>query len=793
MKAPFNSKPIYDIIRPCSSAGTLLATDNRIGAVYSRGARGRPGPGVRKDNRAELNMDFREMKGERLRRVLAVVAIAVTAYYLWWRITETFNPHALLFSWLLWSAELFGFVTTALFYFTVWRPVTRDAPPPLPGRTVDVFVPTKNEPVEVLRKTLLACNDLKYPHRTLVLDDGGRDEVRLLCEELECDYLARPFHRHAKAGNLNYGLDHSSAEFIAVFDADHAPLPWFIDRLIGYFENEDLGFAQAPQEFYNVDSFQHRIDREKRYIWAEQGLFYGLIQPGRDRWNAAYFVGSCALLRRRALDDIGGFATQSITEDMLTSIRLHAEGWDSIFHDEPLAYGIAAETIVPFHIQRRRWGLGGWQVFFRANPLFVRGLSLSQRLCYLASLIYPFEGFQKLIFYITPPIALFTGILPMDALDINYLLHFVPYYAISTYAFNEMGRGFGGHLLLEQFSMGKFVTYMSSLWAFILPKRMREFTVTPKRDRDGSSYRLLAPQIAVVAASVAAVAWALALLAAGRRSDEFIIAVNSLWALYNTGLGIAIIAYARRKFEQRRADFRVPDSLPVFYAFANGHGPERRMAVADDITGAGLSLVTVGKVPTGRKLDLEMVLPRGRVVTRGYVTNGRTVKVNGHSASRLGVTLNGIHGSKRDRLSRYLTGSAVSKFLCEYSTRYETYLERRLNGDRKLGRRAPRVRALLPVVIHKVESTPVFGTMRNVSGTGCLLASGASILPGTEALIHVMLGEDVVELTGTAARIKRCDSVDFPETLTGIRFAGGAAEKARFLVETALKMEGLRR
>ena len=417
-------------------------------------------------------MDFRNLKGERLRRVIAVLAVAVTIYYLYWRVTETFNPNALFFSWTLWCAEVFGFFTTLLFFFTVWKPTTREAPEPLEGRTVDVLIPTINEPVEVLRKTLLACNDLKYPHRTLVLDDGSRDEVRELSEELGCIYIAREKHENAKAGNLNFGLEHSEAEFIAVFDADHAPLPHFIDRLMGYFRDDELGFAQAPQEFYNIDSFQHRVSPEKKYIWAEQGLFYYIIQPGRDHWNAAYFVGTCAIIRRKALDDIGGFATGSITEDMMTSIRLQSEGWGSAYHNEPLAYGIAAETIVPFHIQRRRWGLGGWQVFFKANPFFIKGLSFPQRLCYLASLIYPFEGFQKLIFYVPPPIILFTGILPMHALDIKYLLHFIPYYALSIYAFNEMGRGYGGNLLLEQFSMGKFLTYISSLFAFLLPKKL---------------------------------------------------------------------------------------------------------------------------------------------------------------------------------------------------------------------------------------------------------------------------------------------------------------------------------
>ena len=497
------------------------------------------------------------------------------------------------------------------------------------------------------------------------------------------------------------------------------------------------------------------------------------------------------MLRRAALDDIGGFATGSITEDMLTSIRLQAEGWGSVYHNEPLAFGIAAETIVPFHIQRRRWGLGGWQVFFKANPFFLGGLSLPQRLCYLASLIYPFEGFQKLVFYATPPIALFTGILPMHAMDIYYLLHFVPYYAISIFAFNEMGRGYGGNLLLEQFSMGKFVTYMSSMLAFLLPKRSRAFAVTPKGGDSLASYRYLAPQIAVCAASLAAIAWALAGLLLGRRSDEFIIAVNSLWALYNTGLGIAIVQYARRKFVQRRAEFRIRDNVPLFYRYTNGNGREKRLAVAGDLTPGGLSIVTVGEAPPARTIELELILPRGRVETVGYLAYSRTVGVNGQAASLLGVKLNGMSPARRDRLSRYLTGLAVPKYLDEFSTRYETYLERRLAERRPLAERARRTLALLPVVIVKYDNRPVYGAMQDVSETGCLVETQCAVPAGTRVTLQTVIGADIVETGGVVARMSPLESRHFPEALVGIRFDEAGSEAARRIVSVAENIRGL--
>ncbi|MFH1756196.1 MAG: glycosyltransferase, partial [Candidatus Latescibacterota bacterium] len=614
-------------------------------------------------------MDFKDVKAEKTRRLIAIFALVVTIFYLYWRVTETFNPEAKLFSWTLWSAELFSAITTFLFYFAVWKPKSRKSPEPLFNRTVDVLIPTKNESVNVLRKTLLACNDMKYPHRTVLLDDGDRPEMKALCEELHVDYLARPSYEGAKAGNLNYALERSTAEFIAVFDADHAPLPRFIDRLIGYFRDEEVAFAQAPQEFYNIDSFQHRVDHKKKYIWGEQYLFFSLIQPGRDHWNAAYFVGSCALLRRKALDDVGGFATASITEDMLTSIKIHGKGWKSVYHNENLAYGIAAETLLPFHIQRYRWGIGGWQVFFKANPLFVRGLSFPQRLCYLASMIYQLEGFQKLIFYATPPIALFTGVLPMQALDINYIMHFVPYYIISLFAFNEMGRGFGGNLMLEQFSMGKYATYIRSLGAFFLRGGRSKFRVTPKGKTSARPHLLIIPQAAVLVISIIAIAWALYELLLGERQDDFVVAVNCLWALYNSGLGLAIIRYDYKKIVQRRDDFRIHDSVPVIYHFAARKNESGRLAVADNLTRKGISLLSFGRIPLGEHLDVKIILPKHNLIASATVVQGKTAQSGGHVISRMGLEFDEVTIDHQDWLSRYLQESAVSKFMNDYDTR----------------------------------------------------------------------------------------------------------------------------
>jgi len=733
-------------------------------------------------------MDKKTQTTERIRHIVAIIAVIVTLYYLYWRVTETLNPNALVFSWALYGAEIFGAFTTFLFYITVWKLMKREAPPPLPGRSVDVLIPTKNESVQILRKTLLACTDLKYPHRTLVLDDGDRPDVKALCEELNCVYIARLTHEHAKAGNLNFGLQYSNAEFVAVFDADHVPLPHFIDKLIGYFRDEKVAFVQIPQEFYNIDSFQHRVDHKKKSIWGEQYLFFSVIQPGKDHWNAAYFVGSCALLRRKALDQIGGFATGTVTEDMLTSIRLHARGWSSVYHNENLAYGIAAETLKPFHIQRQRWGIGSWQIFVKANPLFVRGLTIPQRLSYFSSMIYPLEGLQKIIFYVTPPIALFTGVLPMRALDVNYLMHFVPYFVISIFGFNEMARGYGGQIMLEQFSMGKFVTYLKTLGTALLPKKSREFKVTPKGEGTSAPYSLIVPQIAVFLLSLTAIVWALVELFLRMRSDNFIVAVNCFWALYNSGLALAVIQYDYRKLFQRRTRYRIPDTIPLIYQSDKAENPPRYLAVADDFTEDGLSIIAVGQVPVGQKLRLELMLPNRTLLLNGKVVQERSITADQYPVSNIGVLFLDVPPETRDFLSRYLHQSAVTKFMREYSTKYKTYIERRFIGKRDFRDRAYRALAYLPVIVFYESSKQTYAVIKDISKTGLLLSATTLYPTGSEIAMGVILGRQKTMLKGIVVREFTSGSEDYPVYLLGIHFDSESTEEAASLLAVADKI-----
>ncbi|WP_232431505.1 glycosyltransferase [Cupriavidus sp. UYPR2.512] len=269
------------------------------------------------------------MKTEQPKRYikcLVVVYVISGLVYMGWRV-GSINMSAPLFSIPLYAAELYGYVSGLLFVLMTYQLSVREAPPPEPGLSVDVYVPTYNESVELIRRTLLAAMRMDYPHVTWLLDDGHRESMRTLAEELGCRYLARDNNAHAKAGNLNNALQHSTGEFIAIFDADHAPRKDFLVKTLGYFKDAGVAFVQTPQDFFNIDSFNHRLGKKR--VWDEQALFFKIIQRGKDALNAAFFCGSCAVIRRAAVARIGGFATETVTEDVHTAIRLHKLGYQS--------------------------------------------------------------------------------------------------------------------------------------------------------------------------------------------------------------------------------------------------------------------------------------------------------------------------------------------------------------------------------------------------------------------------------------------------------------------------------
>jgi len=586
------------------------------------------------------------------RQLVVGAFILLGLWYLGWR-ASTINPDAPVFSLAIYAAEIVSFTMALLHVFMCSRLTVREAPPPPPGLKVDIFVPTYNESVDLVRKTLLAAVEVDYPHQTWLLDDGNRPEMRKLSAELGCGYIAREDNVHAKAGNLNNALARTSGEFIAIFDADHAPRRDFLTKTLGYFSNAKVAFVQTPQDFYNLNSYQHRQRPGEMTVWTEQSLFFRVIQRGKDFWNAAFFCGSCAVIRRSVLEEIGGFATGTITEDLHTSIRVHAAGYESVYHAEALAFGVAPETLAPFIAQRVRWGQGAMHVWRKEGILSRRGLTLAQRLNYFASVATYFDGWIKLIFYSAPVIVLTTGTLPLITGTEQFLLHFLPYYLLSFWAFEEVGRGYGRSLFIEQYNMIRFWAFARSTLAIVFPQM--KFRVTPKGSLAGREGGLTLPQWGVMLANLAAIPIGVALYSFWQALPVEALVANTLWACVNAGLAAAVLRFTIRLGGNRRAAYRFPVPCVATLAFDDGF---TCVGTVDDISDKGMRFngSLPPEVASGRRFRATLELPDGPLSVDGEVRGLVPLYKESGIAKAIGCRIEPAPGELM-RLETFLYGS----------------------------------------------------------------------------------------------------------------------------------------
>ena len=254
-------------------------------------------------------------------RSVAIIALLWGAAYLGWRAVDTWERTEPALFLLLYACELFGWAMLVSFCFLAWRIPVSKRPPIDRPHSVEVLVCTYDEGLDVLEATLLGCAGITYPHVTWVLDDGRRESVRVLAERTGARYVTRPDNRHAKAGNINHALDVVDGELLLILDADHVPQPDILDATVGYFDDPTMAVVQTPHDFGNHDSFQH-FETGRH----DQSMFFEVILPGKDRHNGVFWCGSAAVIRRAALVEVGGVATETIAEDFHTTIKMHGRG-----------------------------------------------------------------------------------------------------------------------------------------------------------------------------------------------------------------------------------------------------------------------------------------------------------------------------------------------------------------------------------------------------------------------------------------------------------------------------------
>lgn len=364
---------------------------------------------------------------------------------------------------------------------------------------VDILIPTYNEPAFILRRTIIGCQALKYPAKSVyLLDDHRRPEIRDLCLELGCQYLTRPDNRHAKAGNLNHAIPQTSGELIAVFDADFIPTQNFLTRTVGFFQDSTVGLVQTPQTFYNADPIARNLGLED-ILTPEEEVFYRQIQPIRDAAGGVICAGTSFVVRRSALIEAGYFFTGALSEDYYTGIRLAAKGYRLIYLNEKLSAGLAAESIAAQALQRLRWARGTLQAFFvDANPLTIKGLRPMQRLAHLEGILHWFTSLSRVGFLLFPIAYAFLHIIPVRATNAEILYYFLPFYLVQITTFSWLNHRSRSAFLADLYALVLAFPLALTVIQVMLNPFGQEFRVTPKgtsRDRFQFNWRLAAPLI----------------------------------------------------------------------------------------------------------------------------------------------------------------------------------------------------------------------------------------------------------------------------------------------------------
>jgi cellulose synthase (UDP-forming) len=404
---------------------------------------------------------------------------------------------------------------------------------------VDIYITVVNEPVEIVRQTVLACQNLNYKYKNIyILNDGfvcgyqGWEDVYNLAKELGVGCLTRKIAGGAKAGNINNALANTDGELIAVFDADHVPNPNFLDKIIPYFVDEAVGFVQSPQYYQNFLNNQVTLGSAE-----QQELFFGPIMTGKNSLNSAFMCGTNMVLRRSMLDQVGGLCETNIAEDFMTSLLVHQNGWKSIYVPEVLASGLAPEDFLSYSKQQFRWARGSMEILFWHNPIFSKSLTLTQKLNYFISASYYLGGLVVIINLITPLTYLFFGLEPLQSSSMILPALFLPYIVFSVLILN-MSTNSGYTFKALAFSNGSFWIFCKALFSVIF-RQQNSFQVTSKQKLSGNFILLVWPHLLYFGLGIVAVIFGIY-----KSGVTPAVITNASWVIFNMATFYPFIAAA---------------------------------------------------------------------------------------------------------------------------------------------------------------------------------------------------------------------------------------------------------
>ena len=457
--------------------------------------------------------DRQETRSASFIRMILIFCVGLLSLrYMVWRSTDSLpwesGLPSMICGLMLFATECYCFLIATLGYVTTLKNIQRTSPP-LPTDSsqlpdVDVFITTYDEDPELLKTTVIAATQLRYPAQKLhvyVLDDGGTHQmlhqedparghaakiraqrIKDIAARYGAHYLARQKNIHSKAGNLNDALGVTQGKFIVVLDCDHVPAEDFIERTLGFFlHDQKLFLVQTAHHFVTPDPLERNLSLHAQCP-AENEKFYHAIMPGLDFWGAAFFCGSAAMLRRSALETLGGFSTDTVTEDAETSLEAFSQGYTSVYLDVPLVSGLQPDTFSGFIQQRARWGQGMWQIFWLKNPWRLKGLSFMQRLMFTNFALYWGFPVSRLCLMFMPIIALLWGVTLVDAPVSEVLSYCVPPLVgsmiVGQYVYGRFRWPFISHL----YEVIQSVHLARSEIRLLGNLRATKFTVTPKAE-----------------------------------------------------------------------------------------------------------------------------------------------------------------------------------------------------------------------------------------------------------------------------------------------------------------------
>ena len=597
------------------------------------------------------------------RTLIAAVLAAVAVRYLIWRLTDTVLAFdgtvvATAWVWAVYAIELVAFVEVAVFLLIMsradrgrGRADAAQAALAAHGTypSVDVFIPTFNEGPEVLEKSIVGAMAISYPNfRVHVLDDGRRDWLAAFCRARGVNYITRHDNAHAKAGNLNYALARTSGDLVAVLDADFVPHRNFLARTVGLFAEPDVGIVQTPQHFFNKDPVQLNL-QVANDLPDEQRLFFDQMAASRDAWGVAFCCGSCSVMRRAALAAIGGVPTASITEDLLTTLAMRRAGYRTVYLNEKLSQGLAAESLDAFFVQRARWARGGIQTIFLKEGPLGPGLSWLERL-----LFFPWSWViqyaVRMAALLVPAVYLWTGLVPLFLDNLSDLVFF----QLPTLLAYFLGmRWFVGrtYVPLVSTAVGTFGTFrlLPTVLASLIKPFGKPFRVTPKGalNKAGVDWCTFAGIMAVTGLTAGGLAIN-AIPGQGLLSDEQIFPVAAAWGLVNLamlllGALICFDAPRRRKEERFRLD------VPVELVVNHRAGPSARILTDArlfdlSLTGARIGFGAGANLVDGARLALRL---EG---LDGFLT-ARVIRAGASTAT---LAFEAMDAATRDRLIAFL-------------------------------------------------------------------------------------------------------------------------------------------